>query len=123
MISETAANQEEDLREFYITPEYLARLRDRARDWDEGTIQIQLRLFHRSIPDYPEVMGVLGDELHRRSLNQLRRTIRRWPVPRIEDLRRKLASEPEREDHVEVIETELAIRGGAKRLFDASGET
>lgn len=123
MMSPPAANQEEDLREFYITPEYLARLRERARAWDEPTIQIQLRLFHRTIPGYPEVMHILEGELHTRSLNQLRRSIRRWPVPRIEELRQKLESDPAREDHVEVIQTELEIRGGARRLFDASGET
>ena len=123
MNSPRLANTEEDLREFFITPEYLQRLRERARDWDEPTIQIQLRLFHRTIPGYPEVMFILEGELHTRSLNQLRRTIRRWPAERIEELRRKLEAEPQREDHVEVIQTELEIRGGAQRLFDASGET
>ena len=120
---EVTVDPDEDLREFYITPEYLDRLKGRAREWDERTLQTQLRLFHRTIPDYPEVMQIIGGELHRRSLNQLRRSIRRLDVPRIEELLHKFEREADREDHVEVIETELAIRGGAKRLFDASGET
>ncbi len=113
----------EDLREFYITPEYLGRLRERARQWDEKTVQVQASLFQRTIPDYPEVTLILESELHTRSLNQLRRLIRRWPVGRVQELRAKLSAETGREDHLEVIQTELEIRGGACRLFDASGET
>ena len=117
------AELEEDLREFYITPEYLARLKERAREWDEKTLQAQLRLFQRTIADYPEVLQILDVELHTRSLNHLRRTIRRWPDGRIQQLQHKFRDEPNREDHLEVIQTELEIRGGVTRLFDSSGET
>lgn len=53
----------EDLRQFYITPEYLTRLSKRARGWPRILIEEQLELFAAGHPDYPELQEVLQLEL------------------------------------------------------------
>lgn len=112
-----ASPEDEDLREFYITPLYLQTMRDRVRDWDDEFIQHQYRLFHKTIRDYPEVLELLEGELHRRHLNRLRKSIRGRPEAELRELMKRNAREP---DYVEVIQTELEIRQGFARLTDAS---
>ncbi|MEQ9363201.1 MAG: hypothetical protein RIF32_03105 [Leptospirales bacterium] len=108
----------QDLREYYITPTYLAVLKDRARDWTDEFIREQHRLFRGTVvADYPEVLDLLESELHRRDLNRLRKGIRGKAETDILSLREKYAAEA---DYVEVIDTELEIRGGARRLKDSS---
>ncbi|MCR9142254.1 MAG: hypothetical protein NXI24_08375 [bacterium] len=108
----------EDLREFYITPTYLAVMKDRARDWSDEFIREQYRIFRGTVvAEYPEVLDLLESELHRRNLNRLRKGIRRKSREDVLALREKYAAEA---DYVEVIDTELEIRGGARRLHDRS---
>lgn len=109
-----------DLREYYITPEYLERMGNRARQWSENHIKRQLTLFRRTIPDYPEVLEILEGELHMRNLNALHRHARKVPVEKLDELLGKYGEEP---DYREIIEAEIAIRGGARKLHDSSGET
>lgn len=112
------AAEPEDLREFYITPTYLAIMKDRAREWSDEFIREQHRIFRgTAVADYPEVLDLLESELHRRNLNRLRKGIRGKAEKEILALREKYASEA---DYVEVIDTELEIRGGAHRLVDRS---
>ena len=110
--------QAEDLREYYITPDYLATMRSRSREWSDDFIREQHQLFRGTIvAEYPEVLEVLEGELHRRNLNRLHRSIRRKSADELQALREKYRAEP---DYVEVIDTELEIRGGARRLVDRS---
>jgi len=111
---------EEELREFYITPLYLETMRTRASRWSPEHIKSQLQLFRRTIPDYPEVLELLEGELHKRNLNDLRRHARKSLNEQLPALLQKYGAEP---DYREVIETEMEIRKGVKRLYDASGET
>ena len=112
------AVEAEDLREYYITPTYLAIMKDRARDWSDEFIREQHRIFRgTAVADYPEVLDLLESELHRRNLNRLRKGIRGKAEKEILALREKYSSEA---DYVEVIDTELEIRGGAHRLVDRS---
>ncbi|MCB1175114.1 MAG: hypothetical protein KDK39_16185 [Leptospiraceae bacterium] len=107
--------QLEDLRDYYITAEYLERMRSRVIDWTTTSIQAQLDLFQQSIPDYPEVLDILESELHRRRLNLLNRSIRELPDAQLEALLLKYKSVP---DYQEVIQTWMAIKSGANRLPD-----
>lgn len=108
----------EDLREYYITPTYLAILKERARDWTDEFIREQHGLFRGTVvANYPEVLDLLESELHRRNLNRLQKGIRRKSEADLRALRERYAAEP---DYVEVIDTELEIRGGASRLVDRS---
>lgn len=107
-----------DLREHYITPAYLQQMRERAREWSDEFIREQHLLFRGTVvANYPEVLDLLAAELHTRSLNRLHRGIRGKPRSQLMSLREKYAAEP---DYVEIIDTELAIRGGARRLYDSS---
>ncbi len=116
----TPASADEDLREFYITPLYLETMGSRVKEWTDEHIKNQIRLFRRTIGDYPEVLELLEGELHKRHLNTLYRHIKKSPNSVLEQLLEKLGDEP---DYREIIETELEIRGGAKHLHDSSGET
>lgn len=110
----------EDLREFYITPDYLKELKRRARVWEDAEIREQLLYFKTTIPDYPEVHEALEGELHRRKLNKLRRHARRLRGEgQLKALLEKYGAEP---DYREVIETELQIRRGANRLYDPESD-
>ena len=111
---------EEDLREFYVTPLYLQTMAGRARLWSREHIQYQLQLFRRTMPNYPEVLEILEGELHRRNLNKLRSFARGGSAGQLRSLLRKYGQEP---DYREVIETEMEIRKGVRRLHDSSGET
>ena len=113
-------SSELDLRAQYITPLFIQSMRDRLPDWSEDHLKRQIRLFHRTIPDYPEVLEILEGELHKRNLNTLLRHIRRDSSADLQKLLERYGHEP---DFREVIETEIEIRGGALRLYDASGET
>tara|TARA_B100001778_G_scaffold148814_1_gene122418 strand:+ start:118 stop:471 length:354 start_codon:yes stop_codon:yes gene_type:complete len=105
----------EDLRQYYITPTYLEVMRHRARAWSDEFIQAQLQQFRNTIPDYPEVHELLEGEMHRRKLNGLKRRIKK---SRTADLQSLKATEKD-PDVIEVIETELLIRQGVKRLPDS----
>ncbi|MCB1169352.1 MAG: hypothetical protein KDK25_03410 [Leptospiraceae bacterium] len=110
-MSETA----DDLRQYYITPTYLEVMRNRARYWSEDFIQAQLSQFRHTIPDYPEVLELLEGEIHRRRLNTLKARIRRLKNPELEAMKEQ-QSDP---DAREVIETEILIRQGTRRLPDS----
>lgn len=112
------AAAEEDLRLFYITAEYLERMRQRARDWSEEFLLLQLEHFRRTIPGYPEVHELLEGELHARRLNQLHRRLR---TMKDGDLRAALSAARD-DDEREIIATELEIRSGVRRLKDESGQ-
>lgn len=108
----------EDLREFYITPLYLETMGRRVRFWTEDFIRTQLFYFKKTIADYPEVLELLENELRRRGLNRLRKKLR---LLDLEELRRLLDGEYKQEpDSCEVIQTEIEIRSGAKRLKEPS---
>jgi len=53
----------EDLRAYYITPEYLTRLSRRARSWTRELIEDQMSRFSEQHPEYPELQEVLQLEL------------------------------------------------------------
>ena len=53
----------EDLRAYYITPDYLTRLSRRARSWTRDLIEEQMARFAQEHPDYPELQEVLQLEL------------------------------------------------------------
>lgn len=53
----------EDLRAYYITPDYLTRLSRRARAWTRDLIEEQMARFALQHPDYPELQEVLQLEL------------------------------------------------------------
>ena len=114
----------ENLRDFYITPLYLETMRYRSRYWTKEFIKTQLFYFKQTIPDYPEVHEILENELHTRDLNHLRKNTRRLSNADIEKLlkqskHKKYEHNP---DYREVIQTEIEIRSGAKRLKDFSGD-
>lgn len=90
-------------------------MRRRARQWTEEFIEQQLQQFRHSIPDYPEVHELLEGEIHRRNLNRLKRRIRKMGTSELRELR-QTQTEP---DSLEVIDTELLIREGTKRLPDS----
>jgi len=105
----------EDLRQYYITPTYLEVMRSRARDWSDDFIQAQLKQFRNSIPDYPEVHELLEGEMHRRRLNRIKARIKKANTSDLQSLK-----DGQRDpDVLEVIETELLIRQGVKRLPDS----
>ena len=106
---------DEDLREYYITPEYLSRMKARAQTWSREFLQTQASLFRESLPDYPELTELIDGELHRRNLNQLLRAIRKKPDASLPRLLRKYQGVP---DYAEVIRTEMEIRSGKPRLSD-----
>ena len=107
----------ENLREFYITSDYLRRMQLRARSWEDAFIQNQITYFKHTIPDYPEVCELLETELHTRNLNQLHRKLRSLEKKELKILLQKYKLEP---DYCELIESELEIRTGVKVLYDKS---
>jgi hypothetical protein len=110
-------NQDPDLREFYITPEYLELLVKRARYWPVELVQEQISYFKFTIPEYPEVAEALESELFARELNSVVRAARRMTEDRLRQLLLKYSGHDE---VVEIINTELEIRSGAERLTDKS---
>ncbi|MCE9599339.1 MAG: hypothetical protein K8S54_15350 [Spirochaetia bacterium] len=68
MKAETGA---EDLRAYYITPEFLTRLSKRARTWGRSFILEQMQAFQAEHPDYPELLEVLQLELDIRDKKEL----------------------------------------------------
>ncbi len=105
----------EDLREFYITPLYLETLSLRSRQWDHRLIQEQIRLFRENHPDYPELVQILEEELHRRRLNLLHSNLRKAEEGELGRYLAKYGSEP---DFREMIQVELEIRRGVRQLHD-----
>ncbi|MBX7056559.1 MAG: hypothetical protein K1X75_00745 [Leptospirales bacterium] len=103
-----------DLRLHFITAEYLARMRQRARAWSDAFIALQLDHFKRELPDYPELQELLEGELHARQLNKLRRIIRKTGDQELRQMLTTLGDPDQRE----LVATELEIRGGARRLAD-----
>jgi hypothetical protein len=103
-----------NLREFYITPEYLKLMESRARHWSERFIQDQIEQFRRTIPDYPEVVELLENELHRRRLNALRMQLRSLKKEelreRLKAMQRQYEAGAITQDELEVAETEWRIR-------------
>ena len=61
----------EDLREFYITSEFLTRLSRRARYWSRDFILEQMDHFRVRHPDYPELIDVLQLEIDIRDKKEL----------------------------------------------------
>lgn len=61
----------EDLRAYYITPEYLTRLSKRARAWGRAFILEQMEAFGQKHPEYPELVEVLQLELDIRDKKEL----------------------------------------------------
>jgi hypothetical protein len=108
-----------NLREYYITPEYLKLMASRARQWSERFIAEQMEQFRRTIPDYPEVVDLLEGELHRRRLNALRKELRLLNKDelqgRLQLMQRDFAAKAITQDELEVAETEWRIRN-RKRL-------
>lgn len=106
----------EDLRLYYITQDFLRRMSDRARDWDEAFISEQARAFARAHPDYPELVEILEGELHRRRLNALKNEIRSLPraalEQRLKEVRALFRAGEITRDELEVIETVWRIRTG-----------
>lgn len=102
---------DENLRDYYITPLWLENMVRRVRDWDEGTILEQIRLFKYTIPEYPEPVIILESELHRRRLNDLKKESRKMSEIELKNNLKKL--EPD-SDEAEVIRTELEIRTTTK---------
>lgn len=109
------AAESEDLRQYYITPEYLAQMRLRAREWSDDFIQLQMNYFRRTIPDYPEVAEILEGELYARTLNRLHRAARTRSIADVKALLKKYGAQA---DYREILEAELEIRSGVKRLTD-----
>lgn len=105
----------EDLRQYYITPEYLAQMRRRAREWTDDFLQLQMNYFRRTIPDYPEVAEILEGELYARTLNRLHRAARTRSLAEVKAMLQKYGGQA---DYREILEAELEIRSGAKRLTD-----
>ncbi|RMG58770.1 MAG: hypothetical protein D6722_23195, partial [Bacteroidetes bacterium] len=101
--------------EYYITPEYLSRMKARARHWSTEFLKTQARLFRKTLPDYPELTDLIEAELHRRNLNLLLRSIRKKPDASLPALLQKYRNVP---DYAEVIRTEMEIRSGKARLSD-----
>lgn len=106
----------DDLREFYITPSYLQTMKIRAQEWTGSFIQEQIKLFDKTIHEYPEVKELLEGELHRRLLNDVRRKARKYTLTDLEKYKRQF-KDP---DTIEVIETEIEIKKGMKKLTDKS---
>lgn len=106
-----------NLREFYITPDYLRRMALRARQWTDDFIAGQIEQFQRTIPDYPEVVELLENELHRRRLNRLGRELRGLPLKelhrRLVSMKQDFAAGRITQDELEVMETEWKIRTGS----------
>ncbi|MEQ8350454.1 MAG: hypothetical protein RH862_03165 [Leptospiraceae bacterium] len=105
----------EDLRQYYITPTYLEVMRKRARHWSDEFVLAQLQEFKSSIPDYPEVHELLEGEMHARKLNRAKKEIKRKKSDELKTLR-KSQKDP---DIQEIIDTELLIRDGVRRLPDS----
>ncbi|MBL8019312.1 MAG: hypothetical protein JNM27_06585 [Leptospirales bacterium] len=64
-------NGAEDLRAYYITPEFLTRLSKRARTWSRSFILEQMAEFGQKHPEYPELTEVLQLELDIRDKKEL----------------------------------------------------
>ncbi|MCB1165885.1 MAG: hypothetical protein KDK37_13090 [Leptospiraceae bacterium] len=105
----------EDLRQYYITPMYLETMRQRAMQWTDEFIELQMQQFRTEHPTYPELQELLEGELHRRRLNQIKRKARSLKTPDLESALKK-QTDP---DSREVIQTELLIRQGMRRLPDS----
>ena len=103
-------NQIEDLREFYITPQYLKIMGLRVKKWSDQLIKDQLHLFSKTIPDYPEVLELLEGELYRRELEVLRKKIKLMSTEQIIQLSGRYEKDS---DFRELIQVELDLR---KRL-------
>ncbi len=117
MMSESPAvpTEPEDLREYYITPDYLAQMRRRAREWTDEFLQLQMSYFRRTIPEYPEVAEALEGELYARTLNRLHRAARSRSLVEVKAMLKKYGAQP---DYREILEAELEIRSGVRRLTD-----
>jgi hypothetical protein len=113
--SPAVPTEPENLREYYITPDYLTQMRLRAREWTDEFIQLQMNYFRRTIPDYPEVAETLEGELYARTLNRLKRAARSRSLAEVKAMLKKYGAEA---DYREVLEAELEIRSGVRRLTD-----
>ena len=112
--------EKENLREFYITPLYLETMRRRARTWSESFLEIQVLSFQKTIPEYPEVQTLLETELHTRRLNRLHSEIHGAPADRLKEL---LVQFKEEADYCEIIQTELEILNGVKKLKENNAQS
>lgn len=104
---------EEDLREYYITPEFLERMTSRAKEWDPVMIHEQIEIFRKTLPEYPELVNLLSDELYRRDLMTFYRKVRQASTKRLRDALQKLAPGS---DKREMISIEISLRNGERRL-------
>ena len=112
--------EKEEFYSYYITPEYLERMRQRAFEWSDSFLQVQSGLFKKSIPECTEVQSVLKAELHRRKLNRFRQEIKKRPLEKLEQSLKSCQSEP---DLCEMLHSEIEIRKGTDRLSGAEGES
>jgi len=64
-------NAPEDLRTYYITPDYLTRLAKRSRTWTREFILEQMENFRERHAEYPELTEVLQLELDIRDKKEL----------------------------------------------------
>lgn len=103
-------SQKEDLREFYITPQYLKIMDLRSKNWSDQFIKDQIAMFSKTIPDYPEVLELLEGELYRRELEELRKKIKLLSKEEIIRLSGQFEKDS---DFRELIQVELDLR---KRL-------
>ncbi len=108
-------NGDENLREFYITPQWLTLLAERSREWDDALLKEQLSYFKKTLPDYPELHQVFEEELHIRLLNRVNKKARSMNTKAIQNEIQK--RDPD-DDIVEVLRTELEIRSGKERLSE-----
>jgi len=113
MIRGLLPNQDPDLRESFITEQYLELMKQRSRQWSVAEIHEQLKYFKYTIPDYPEVLEILEGEIFARELNQVVQSVKKLPLDRLHQLARKYKDQ---EEILEIIEASIAIRQGARRL-------
>ena len=112
--------EKKEFYSYYMTPNYLERMRQRAFEWSDSFLQVQSGLFKKSIPECTEVQSILKAELHRRKLNRFRKDIKKRPLEKLEQSLKSCQSEP---DFCEMLHSEIEIRKGAERLSGAGGES
>ncbi|MBE7438674.1 MAG: hypothetical protein HS115_09500 [Spirochaetales bacterium] len=115
MISGLLPNQDPDLRNSTITPEYLDLMRQRSRQWTVAGLREQLKYFKYTIPDYPEVLEILEGELFARELNSVVQSVKKLPVDRLRLLAEKYRDQ---EEILEIIQARIAICQGARHLAE-----
>lgn len=107
----------EDLRVYYLTPEFITRMANRAQRWSEDFIQNQISEFRKTIPDYPEVVEILESVLHARRLNDFHKKIKKMGPEALVSL---LKAGNLENDFLEILRAQIEISKGNSRLEDTS---